>query len=335
MVDLSLCPRALDPVREVADVDEFPVDRSLLMDRIGDYDAYFGHTEIRLDREIIDRATRLRVIGAPSTGTDHIDIPLLEERGIHLIALTREYELLDKYTATAECGWALLLACMRRIPHHFEGVRRGRWTEARYTGRQLSCKTLGVVGVGRLGKMTVEYGKAFRMRVLGCDPVAFEIPGVERVDFDTLLRESDVICLHVHLREDTRNLLDREAFAKMKDGVVLVNTSRGGLIDEQAFLEALESEKVASAGVDVLCDTDWMEDVARHPLVRYAREHDNLVIVPHIGGNTVESIAGGRIFIAQKLAAYLRANRSTPSAVTPAVKSPTPGQEESSASASA
>ena len=146
------------------------------------------------------------------------------------------------------------------------------------------------------------------MRVLGCDPVDFAIPGVERVDFDTLLRESDVICLHIHLRENTRNLFDREAFARMKDGVVIINTSRGGLIDEQALLEALESGKVAAAGVDVLCKTDWMDDVTRHPLVKYAQKHDNLVIVPHIGGCTVESIAGARIFMAQKLADYIRNN---------------------------
>jgi len=308
MIDLSFCPDALDPIKEVADVDELPVDRELLLERIGEYDAYFGHTDIRLDKEVIDRAGRLKVIGAPSTGTDHIDVKLLEERGIKLIALTREYELLDTFTATAECGWGLLLACVRRIPYHFESVRRGRWGDARYFGRQLSCKTLGVVGVGRLGKMTVEYGKAFRMRVLGCDPLDFAIPGVERVDFDTLLRESDVICLHVHLRENTRNLLSREAFARMKDGVVIINTSRGGLIDEQAFLEALESGKVAAAGVDVLCETDWMDDVTRHPLVKYAQKHDNLVIVPHIGGSCVESIAGARIFMAQKLADYIRNN---------------------------
>ena len=307
MLDLSFCPDALDPVREVADVDELPVDRSLLLERIGEYHAYFGHTDIQLDREVIDRAKRLKVIGAPSTGTDHIDIDLLEQRGIKLITITREYELLDRFSATAECGWALLLACMRRIPYHFESVREGRWGDARYFGHQLGYKTLGVVGVGRLGKMTAEYGKAFRMRVLGCDPVASEIPGVEQVDFDTLLRESDVICIHVHLRENTRNMFDRAAFAKMKDGVVISNTSRGGLIDEQAFLENLRSGKVAAAGVDVLCETDWMDDVTTHPLVKYAQAHDNLIISPHIGGCTVESIAGARIFVAQKLADFLSA----------------------------
>jgi D-3-phosphoglycerate dehydrogenase len=309
MVDMSLCPQVLDRLREVADVEYYASpDRALLLERIDDVDVYYGHTDVRLDREVIDRAKRLKLVGAPSTGTDHIDIELLKQRGIKLISNTREYELLERFTSTAECGWALLLACTRRIPYHFAGVQNGRWMESRYTGRQLAEKTLGVVGVGRLGKMTVEFGKAFRMRVLGCDPVDFSIDNVERVDFDTLLRESDVICLHLHLRENTRNLIDSEAFAKMKEGVVIINTSRGGLIDEQAFLAALQSGKVAAAGADVLCDADWMDDVTKHPLVNFAQTHDNLILSPHIGGITVEAIAESRIFMTEKLVDYIKSN---------------------------
>jgi len=309
MIDMSLCPEVPGMLSEVADIEYHAApDRALLLERIGDAEIYYGHTDVILDREIIDRAKKLGVVGAPSTGTDHIDIDLLKQRGIKLIALTHEYELLDRFSATAECGWGLLLACMRRIPYHHQSVRQGRWAESRHVGNQLGGKTLGVIGVGRLGKMTVEYGKAFRMRVLGCDPVDFSILGVERVDLDTLLHESDVISLHLHLHENTRNLLGRVEFAKMKEGVVIVNTSRGGLIDEVAFLEALKSGKVAAAGADVLCEIDWMEDVTKHPLVQYAQTHDNMIITPHIGGGTVESIAGARIFIAEKLIDYIKQN---------------------------
>jgi D-3-phosphoglycerate dehydrogenase len=270
MVDMSLCPQVLDRLREVADVEYYASpDRALLLERIDDVDVYYGHTDVRLDREVIDRAKRLKLVGAPSTGTDHIDIELLKQRGIKLISNTREYELLERFTSTAECGWALLLACTRRIPYHFAGVQNGRWMESRYTGRQLAEKTLGVVGVGRLGKMTVEFGKAFRMRVLGCDPVDFSI---------------------------------------MKEGVVIINTSRGGLIDEQAFLAALQSGKVAAAGADVLCDADWMDDVTKHPLVNFAQTHDNLILSPHIGGITVEAIAESRIFMTEKLVDYIKSN---------------------------
>ena len=315
-VDLSLCPHALDPLRAVAEVDHAVLDRAATLERIGEYDAYFGHTNIQIDREFLDRAERLKVIGAPSTGTDHIATDLLEERGIKLLALTREYDLLDTFTATAECAWAVLLSCVRQIPWAFDASRAGDWwTSERFIGRQLSGKTLGIIGVGRLGRMMVPYGKAFRMRVLGADPIPLDIDGVEQVPLDTLLRESDVISLHVHLRPHTSGLLSREAFAKMKDGVIIINTSRGGLIDEAAFLDALRSGKVSAAGLDVI-DSEWMENMSEHSLIQYARSHDNVVITPHIGGATVESVAGARLFMGRKLADYLRNLSDQPTRVS-------------------
>jgi len=308
MVDLSLAPEALAPVRQVADVDELPIDRDLLIERIGEYDAYWGHLDIQVDREAIERATRLKVVATASTGTDHLDKPLLRERGIALLDIKTEYDLLDTFTATAECAWGLLLACLRRIPAASRAVRGGRWPIAGFIGSQLSGKTLGVLGVGRLGRMVVEYGKAFRMRVIGCDPREFHIAGVEQVAFDDFLAQSDAITIHVHLDETTRGLVSREAFARMKDGVVIVNTSRGALIDEAAFLDALESGKVAAAGLDVI-HGEWMSDIGQHPLVQYAQQHDNVVIVPHMGGATVESIAGARVFMGKKLARYLERMR--------------------------
>jgi len=296
------------PVEALAEVDYRPDKRETLLAHVGAYDACYCGMKARFDREVIERAGRLKVVATSSTGTDHIDVQALRERGIDLLALTHEYEVLDTFTATAEGAWALLLACLRRVPAALDAVRGGNW--ARWWGFvsfQLSGKTLGVIGVGRLGKMVVEYGKAFRMRVLGCDPVEFSIPGVRRVDLDTLLRESDVILLHVHLDERTRGMLSREAFRKMKGGVVIVNTSRGALIDEDALLEGLLSGKVYAAGLDVI-EGEWMEDIGGHPLVRYCRSHDNLVITPHTASATVESIAGGRIHAARMLADYLAAH---------------------------
>ncbi|MFA5089372.1 MAG: NAD(P)-dependent oxidoreductase, partial [Candidatus Omnitrophota bacterium] len=133
------------------------------------------------------------------------------------------------------------------------------------------------------------------------------IPGVKQVNFDTLLRQSDVISIHIHLNDETRGLFSRAAFRKMKPGVVIVNTSRGKIIDESALLEALESGRVAAAGIDVI-ENEWSKNIRNHPLVRYAREHDNLLITPHIGGATVESVVGARIFLAKRLAEYLKKN---------------------------
>ncbi|MBN2293198.1 MAG: hypothetical protein JXM70_12280, partial [Pirellulales bacterium] len=160
-------------------------------------------------------------------------------------------------------------------------------------------------GVGRLGRMTVEMGKGFRMRVLGCDRVPFEIDGVERVDFDTLLRESDAISIHIHMEPENHHLFNRETFAKMKPGAILVNTSRGDIIDETALIECLESGRLAAFGADVVSD-EWRDDMRESPLVKYAMTHDNVYITPHIGGCTYRSLVDARIFAARKLVHYLK-----------------------------
>lgn len=161
-----------------------------------------------------------------------------------------------------------------------------------------------MLGVGRLGKMVCEYGKAFRMRVLGCDVKPFDIPGVEAVDFDTLLRESDVVSIHIHLRPENYQLFSGEAFARMKTGAILVNTSRGDILDEQALLDALESGRLAAFGADVL-HNEWRADMGASPVVQYAQTHDNVVITPHMGGATAKSLWDARNFSARKLAHYL------------------------------
>jgi len=304
LLDLRLAPDALAPLRRVAEVDCLPAS-PLGLREIEAYDACLANADLQFDASVIRRAKRLRVLATPSTGTDHIDKNALAKRGIELLSLTREYRLLDSFTATAEHAWGLLLACLRRIPAGLEAVRRGEWARERFTGRQLSGKTLGVIGVGRLGRMLVEYGKAFRMRVLGCDPRPFRIAGAKRVGLERLLAESDAISLHVHLTPGTRGLISRRAFSRMKPGAILINTSRGALIDEKAFLSALESGRLGAAGIDVI-EGEWMADITRHPLVSYAQRHDNLIITPHVGGATVESIAGARIFMANRLAEYLK-----------------------------
>lgn len=296
----DLCGR----LPEVADVEWAPEDRQTLLDRIGDFDAYLATLHVRLDRQAIDRARRLKVVATPTTGLDHLDLDALKERGILLLSIKTEFGLLDQVTATAEMAWGLLLACVRKVPWAHGAAMRGQWVRDRFRGHQLSGMTLGILGVGRLGKMTAAYGNAFRMRVLGCDRQRINAPGVRMVDFDTLLRDSDVISIHIHLTPDNRHFINRAAFEKMKRGVIIINTSRGGIIDEAAFLEALQSGKVGGAGLDVI-EGEWRPDLADHPLIRYARENENVVIVPHLGGVTWESQRMSFIFTANKLAAEL------------------------------
>jgi len=306
MLDAGHCSEALEPLRSAAVVVGMPPSQERLLDVIGDFDAFLTSLAVQTDREVLDRASRLRVIATPSTGLDHIDAAYATRKGIRVISLKDETALLDSITATAELAWGLLLAVVRHIPGAFEAAKRGNWARDEFRGHQMSGKTLGVLGYGRLGRMVAEYGKAFRMRVLACDVREMEPEhGVEMVSFATLLRESDVLTIHVHLTEETRGLIGADELAMMKEGAVLINTSRGALIDEQELLRALESGHLSGAGLDVI-DGEWRNDLDQHALVAYARTHGNLIITPHVGGVTHESQVMAFRACARMLADYLR-----------------------------
>lgn len=307
MLDVSHCPGVLKVLDEVAEVISMPPDQETLRTCIGDYDGYLASLAVQIDRSVLERASRLRVIATPSTGTDHIDTAVARERGIAILSLKDDAEFLNQITATAELAWTLLLAVVRRLPGAIEAARRGDWARDRFRGHQLSGKTLGIIGYGRLGRMVAEFGKAFRMQVLACDVrnVTPE-PGVKMTLFDEVIRESDVISVHVHLTEENRSLIGSREFAAMKPGAILINTSRGSIIDEHALLSALTTGHLGGAGLDVI-EGEWRLDLDRHPLILYARTHENLVITPHIGGVTYESQELAYSYTFLKLAEYLKA----------------------------
>ena len=291
MMDVTACPEVLKPLEDIGEVVQLPANQTTLLERIGEFDGFLTSLEVRSDREMLQRAERLRAIATPSTGTDHIDMVCAAERGIEILSLKNDTEFLGRITATAELAWALLLSTVRRLPWACEAARRGHWARDLYRGHQLSTKTLGILGYGRLGRILADYGRAFRMRVLACDVETREMPEwIEAVDLDRLLRESDVISIHIHLTESNRGLFDAATLAKMKPGSILINTSRGAIVDEAALVQALENGPLAGAGLDVI-EGEWRDDLDLHPLIRYANAHENLVISPHIGGVTYESQA--------------------------------------------
>ena len=197
-------------------------------------DACLTSLYVRLTDELLAGAGKLKAIATPSTGTDHIDLEAAARRGVEVICIKHDRDFLDRVTATAEMAWGLLLACVRKLPAAFDSAKKGVWARDEFRGMQLAEKTLGIVGFGRLGTMVADYARAFRMKVIACDVRDLAGEDVEQVDFDTLMREADVISLHVHLDESTTGLIDGAALAKMKRGVVIVNTSRGAVIDEEA-----------------------------------------------------------------------------------------------------
>ncbi len=305
--DFTPCLAALDVLRPFGQVDyAYPATRDGVLQIIDRFDAVICDAGIRFDESMLARAKRLRLIATPSTGTDHLDKPAIERRGIEWISITREYQLIERFTATAEAAWMLLLACIRQLPFNFERALQGQIGAFDRTNEppQLSGKTLGVIGCGRLGRMVARFGAAFQMRVLVCDIKTIDQPGVEQVDLDALLRQADVVSLHVHLEDSTRHLISREHIALMKPGVVLVNTARGDVIDEDALVDALESGHVAAAGLDVV-HNEWDPNIAQHRLHQYAGTHHNLIITPHIASACREPTIESRTFIANKVAQRL------------------------------
>jgi len=307
---LCTVPRLPDQARATLDASLDVVyaapDRRRILDTIDEFDAWWLHFDTKCDAAVLDRARKLRVICTATTGTDHIDRARAERRNIRVLHIARDRGLLDGFTATAELGWLLLLGLMRHVRAATRAAHAGDFHDGsvRFEGRQLSGRTLGVLGLGRLGTMTARYGRAFGMRVLGCDPEPRGLPEVEPVDFAPLLERSDAIAIHVHLTDQTRHLFDRDALARMKPGAVLVNTARGDVVDEEAVIAALESGRLAGYAADVLHD-EWRPAMSDNALVRYAREHDNVVLTPHVGGATVDSVTASRSFTARKLVHYL------------------------------
>lgn len=305
-LDLSGCPEAVSAFDGIGTVDSIGWDYDAVYEQIGAYDAYLASTSVPVDSAIVTRAPRLRVIGSPSTGTDHLDLAAIEKAGIECFDISKEMELIGGFTATSELAFTLALALNRKICRATRATLDGDWARERFTGFQLYKKTLGILGLGRLGTISARIGNGFGMRVIAHDVRDVSAPDVTMVDFETLFRDSDVLTVHVHLRPETRGLVNREAMGLMKPGAIFINTSRGAVVEEAALLEALETNRIAGAGLDVI-DGEWLDDIGTHPLVRHARTHDNLLISPHIGGATNESIYDARLFMARKVANYLQA----------------------------
>lgn len=306
--DITQAPSVLDALRSVAEVEVRETTRAWLLEHIGEYDVYLPALALRFDAALAARAGagRTGLIYTPSTGTDHLDLHDIQEQGIEVRSIREEWALLDRVTATAELALALLLAAARRIPGAHQSSLAGHWSRDAFRGYQLAGKTLGVLGVGRLGRMMVDYARGLRMNVVGCDPNPLRpIDDLEYLPYESMAPRCDVLSVHIHLTPENRHFLDAQRLGQLKRGALLVNTSRGGIIDEAALIEALRSGQLAAAGLDVI-DGEWNTDLVDHPLIRYAREHDNLVITPHVGGVTHESQAMVYRYVAEQTALFIQ-----------------------------
>lgn len=292
-------------LRQAGDLEMRPIPPGELRQALRDFDVVWFRLAHHINREILQGGVRCRLVATPVTGLDHVDLDACASSGVRVLSLRGETEFLKGIRATAELTLGLTLALLRRLPHAASSANSGAWDRDRFRGTELYSKTAGIVGVGRLGTIVAGYLRALGMDVVGYDPRPDFPEGVARITaLDEVLSRADILSLHVSYDASTRHLLGRRELGLMKPSSVLVNTSRGGVIDEVALLDALESGRLAGAALDVIDGEPWIGP--DHPLVSYARTHDNLVLVPHIGGNTRESFEKTEVFLAGRVAEALR-----------------------------
>jgi len=268
------------------------------MQRIGEYDALIVRSATKVTPEVIEAGARLSVIGRAGVGVDNVDLAAATKRGIIVVNAPASNVL-----SAAEHTVAMLMACARNIPQAHKALKEGRWDRAKYGGVELQDKTLGIIGLGRIGFLVAERARGLKMNVIAFDPYVpaerFRELGLERADNpERIYREADFISVHLPKNAETIGFIDDAAFAKMKDGVRVINVARGGIVDEEALARAIESDKVAAAAVDVYPKEPTTDDV----LFKY----DQVVNTPHLGASTKEAQLRAGVQTAEQVALALK-----------------------------
>lgn len=290
----KLSPEAVQRIRAggVEVDDRSGIDAGELASVIAGYEGLIVRSRTKATAGLLKAATRLKVIGRAGVGVDNIDLAAAREHGVAIVNTP-----VSTSVAVAELTFALLLALLRQIPRADQTMKQGQWIKKELEGAELSGKTLGILGVGNIGAQVARRAAAFDMRVLGYDPLLDEKTirsrGAEPVSLDDLYSQTDVITLHLPLLPETRGMLGRAAFDKMKHGVYLVCAARGGVIDEAALLAALNSGQVAGAALDVF----EKEPPGASALVA----HPNIVATPHIGAQTAEAQTRAALDVAEEV----------------------------------
>lgn len=251
-----------------------------LLENIKDTDALLVRSQTKVTREVIEHAKHLKVIGRAGVGVDNIDLEAATEYGIVVVNAPN-----GNVNSAAEHTMAMLMALARKIPQAYHLLKNGRWDRSSHVGVEVKDKTLGIIGLGRIGTEVAYRAKGQRMNVIAYDPFfteeKAEAIGIGFGTFEEVLQTSDFITVHTPLLEDTRHLINAEAFAMMKESAYMINCARGGIIDEEALYDALIEHKIAGAALDVFED----EPIEHHKLL----ELDQVIATPHLGGSTIEA----------------------------------------------
>ncbi len=284
-------PGFLEEFKQVCQLDYFPnVEyqnlRSLLLTR--EYDAIFTNPNKQnflIDRNLL-KGTSIKLVNTASTGLNHINIQDCKDLDIEVLSLTRDYGLIRKLPSTSELAFGLALSLMRKIPQSFDSVKSGQWDYEPFVGRQLSGLTAGIIGYGRLGTFMARYCNAFGMNVIVCDPYK-NVFNFDQVELEEVMKRSDLISLHVHVKEDTFEMINQKTLSSCEKSPYIVNTSRGEIVNENDILSSLRSGEISGYGTDVIVDE--FSNFSNSDIIRASNSEDlNLIITPHIGGMSIE-----------------------------------------------
>lgn len=268
-----------------------------LLEKVKEADALIVRSKTKVTREIIEAGKKLKVIGRAGVGVDNIDLESATKRGIVVVNAPEATSI-----TVAEHTLGLMLALARKIPQANASLKSGKWEKKKFLGVELRGKTLGVIGLGRIGTQVVKKAKAFEMKILAYDPYISkekaEELGVKITSLEELLKNSDFITLHVPLTKQTKGMISKKELQLMKDGAYLINCARGGVIDERALYEALAIKKLAGAALDVF----EKEPPVGNPLLNL----DNVVVTPHLGASTEEAQRLASMIVCEEVLKVLR-----------------------------
>ncbi len=308
-----IAPDGVERLRAAGEVDVATgLDPADLIARIAGYDALVVRSETKVTADVFAAATRLRVVGRAGVGVDNIDIEAATRHGVLVLNAPTGNTI-----AAAEHAVAMMLALARNIPAADASLRAGRWERSKLMGVELRDRTLGVLGLGKIGFEVARIaGEGLRMRVLAHDPLVTheraEQSGAELVDMDTLLAESDVLTVHVPLTDRTRGVIGAAELRRMRPGARVINVARGGIIDEAALAQAVRDGVIAGAAIDVFTKEPVPEG---HPLIGV----DGIVVTPHLGASTAEAQVNVAADVADQIVEYLHGGSPRYAVNAPAV----------------
>jgi D-3-phosphoglycerate dehydrogenase len=263
---------------------------------IGEYHGLIVRSATKVTADLLGAAANLKIVGRAGTGVDNIDLGAATGRGVVVVNTPG-----GNAVSVAELVMGVIIACARKITRADASMKAGKWAKKELKGRELNGKTIGIIGLGRIGREVAARAKPFGLKVLGYDPFVAEESvrelGVELADLPGLLKKSHIVTLHVPMNEKTRNLIGAGEIASMRDGAILLNMARGGLVDEQALLAGLNSGKIGAAGLDVY--------LGEPEPIRELVEHQNVVATPHIAASTAEAQEQVGYYVAGYVADYL------------------------------